>query len=109
MIWTTDSSKLCYVDKGGRQKNMIYSVDLSSGERTPWIDLPGEFSHEYFPSLSNDGRYLVFGASRGGRDGHEHDSADYEIFLWEVGTPAEEAVRLTFHSGNDCWPDMFVQ
>jgi hypothetical protein len=39
--------------------------------------------------------------------GHDHDIADYEIYLWEVGTPADTAVRLTYHSGNDRWPDIF--
>ena len=36
------------------------------------------------------------------------DIADYEIYLWEVGSPFEKAVRLTYHSGNDRWPDIFV-
>jgi len=40
--------------------------------------------------------------------GHDHDIADYEIYLWEVGTPASTAVRLTYHSGNDRWPDIFM-
>jgi hypothetical protein len=56
--------------------------------------------------LSSDGRYLVLGASAGG---HEHDVADYEIFLWSVESPIDTAVRLTFHSGNDNWPDVFVE
>jgi hypothetical protein len=44
------------------------------------MDLPGAYSHEYFPKLSNDGRWLVWGAAA---EGHEHDRADYEIFVWE--------------------------
>ena len=40
----------------------------------------------------------------------EHgDRADYEIFLWEVGTDPAGATRLTFHTGNDQWPDVFVE
>ena len=39
---------------------------------------------------------------------HDHDTADYEIYLWEVGTPTEKAVRLTYNSGNDRWPDIFI-
>jgi hypothetical protein len=69
------------------------------------IDLPGRRSHEYFPQLSADGKWLVWAATQ---RGHDHDIADYEIYLWEVGTPAESAVRLTFHSGNDRWPDIFI-
>jgi hypothetical protein len=40
--------------------------------------------------------------------GHDHDIADYEIYLWEVGSPMDSSVRLTFHSGNDRWPDIFI-
>jgi hypothetical protein len=76
-----------------------------SGRRV-LIDLPGARSHEYFPKLSGDGRWLVWGASDGG---HEHDRADYEIYVWEVGTAPEAAVRLTHHPGNDQWPDLYVR
>jgi hypothetical protein len=69
------------------------------------LDLPGDYSHEYFPRVSNDGRFLIFAASA---EGHEHDRADYEIYLWEIGSPASEALRLTYHGGNDQWPDIWV-
>ena len=71
------------------------------------IDLIGEFSHEYWPKESNNGEYMVFGASRGSKD-HEHDSKDYEIFLWKVGTDSAKATRLTFYTGNDNWPDIHI-
>ena len=70
-----------------------------------FMDLPGQYSHEYFPRLSNDGRWLIWGAAA---EGHEHDRGDYEIFLWEVGTPWERAMRLTYYTGNDQWPDIYV-
>ena len=69
------------------------------------IDIPGRRSHEYFPQLSADGKWLVWAATQ---RGHDHDIADYEIYLWEVGTPPEKAARLTWHSGNDRWPDIFI-
>jgi uncharacterized membrane protein YbhN (UPF0104 family) len=103
--WATTNS-LVFIGRGGRMKNVIWRHDLERGISEPWLDLPGAFSHEYFPRLSRDGRLLVFGASAGG---HEHDTADYEIFAWEPGTPPERAVRLTFHTGNDCWPDVWVK
>jgi hypothetical protein len=40
--------------------------------------------------------------------GHDHDTADYEIYIWEVGTSPEGAARLTFNSANDRWPDIFI-
>lgn len=103
--WAPDGTWLCYMDTGGRQKTLIRRFDPATGTSSSLLDLPGEFSHEYFPRFSNDGRYLAFGASTGG---HEHDTEDYEIFVWPVGAPADAAVRLTFHTGNDCWPDVFL-
>ncbi len=70
-----------------------------------FIDLPGRRSHEYFPELSDDGGWLVWAATQ---RGHDHDIADYEVYLWQVGQSPEQAARLTFHSGNDRWPDIYV-
>ena len=68
------------------------------------IDLPGPYSHEYFPRISRDGAWLAWAASAGD---HEPGRADYEIFLWKLGEPWDSALRLTYHTGNDQWPDVF--
>jgi hypothetical protein len=103
--WGTDSNYLYYVDHGGKGGNTFYLVDASTLERQPWFDFPGAYSHEYFPKVANNGDFLVYGASTGG---HEHYSADYEIFLWKIGSPPAGASRLTYHTGNDCWPDVYL-
>lgn len=103
--WAPDGSYLYKVDHGGRQTNALYRVDPQTLAMRPWFDAPGEYSHEYFPKLDNSGLVLVYGASAGG---HEHDTADYEIFLWPIMRPVAEAVRLTYHTGNDCWPDIYL-
>jgi hypothetical protein len=104
--WAPDSSYLFQVDHGGNGGNTFYRVNPETLERRSWFDFPGPYSHEYFPKVANTGDFLVYGASTGG---HEHDRADYEIFLWHIGTPAGDAVRLSFHTGNDCWPDIYLQ
>lgn len=109
IAWTPIPDTLVFIDHGGRKQNRVCGYNAATREETPWLDLPGEFSHEYFPRVSNDGKYMVLGASIGGRHQHEHDTSDYEIFFWEIGAPPEEAVRLTYHTGNDCWPDIFVR
>jgi hypothetical protein len=38
----------------------------------------------------------------------ENDVEDYELFLWEVGSSSTSATRLTFHTANDRWPDIFI-
>jgi uncharacterized membrane protein YbhN (UPF0104 family) len=105
--WGPGGGYLYQVDKGGRQQNAVFRRDrLDDFKPRLWLDLPGDHSHEYFPKVGNHGRYLVLGASTGG---HEHDSADYEIFLWRIGSAPEATARLTHHTGNDCWPDLYLE
>jgi Tol biopolymer transport system component len=111
--WTPDGRAVYWVHPTGNGGSRVFRVDtkgsklaadISDDEKT-FIDLPGRRSHEYFPELSADGSFLVWAATQ---RGHDHDIADYEIYLWKVGSPPESAARLTFHSGNDRWPDIFV-
>lgn len=97
---------LVLVEDGGQMKNRLCRVDRQGQHVETLLDMLGAWSHEYFPRVSNDGALLVFGAAR---EGHEHDTADYEIFLWPIGTPPARAARLSFHTGNDLWPDIWVE
>ena len=103
--WAPDGRRLLMVDQGGRMRNAIFTVDPVTRVREVFFDAEEPWSHEYFPRLSGDGAWLVYGACA---EGHEHDGADYEIFLWRVGSPAGQAVRLTWHTGNDAWPDIWL-
>ncbi len=105
LFWGPGDQYLYYVDSGGRMGNAFYRVQPGTLERTMFFDAPGDWSHEYFPKLSSDGRWLVYGAAA---KGHEHDTADYEIFIWQVGEPFGRAMRLTWHTGNDNWPDIWL-
>ena len=105
ITWSPRGRFVYWVDRGGLMENRLYRQIPGKDMVEPWLDLPAPYSHEYFPKLNRGGRYLVLGASAGG---HEHDVADYEIFLWQVGAPADQVQRLTFHSGNDNWPDIYT-
>ena len=105
LSWGPSDQYLFKVDHGGKQQNAIFKIEPHSLDRILWFDAPGEYSHEYFPKVSNTGTFLVYGASKGG---HEHDTADYEIFLWQIGLPPENTIRITYHTGNDCWPDIYL-
>ena len=76
------------------------------GKSIVFMDLPGRRSHEYFPRLSPKGDYLIWCATQ---RGHDHDLADYEIQLWKIGDPVEKSARLTYHTGNDRWPDIYLE
>ena len=104
--WTPDSRGVLWMETGGQGGTRVMTATPNGTDRRVLMDLPGARSHEYFPKLSNDGRWLVWAASA---EGHEHDRADYDIFLWRVGTPWRQAIRLTQHPGNDQWPDLWIR
>jgi hypothetical protein len=113
IAWTPDGSDIYWVNPTGNGGSEVFRMPIASGkpakelseDELKFMDLPGRRSHEYFPQLSGDGKWMVWGATQ---RGHDHDIADYEIYLWEVGTPTERAVRLSYHSGNDRWPDLLL-
>jgi WD40-like Beta Propeller Repeat len=106
IAWSPDESWLYYVDHDWKRNNIFYRIDIRTKKKILFFDSPTQFSHEYFPKLDRDEKYLVYGASTGG---HEHDQADYEIFLWRVGSAFDTSVRLTFDPANDCWPDIYLK
>lgn len=105
--------RIIWVNPSGNGGSEVFSVPIKDGkpvaefsyEKMRFIDIPGRRSHEYFPKLDKKAEWMVWAATR---RGHDHDIADYEVFIWKVGSPAEHATRLTFHSGNDRWPDIFI-
>jgi dipeptidyl aminopeptidase/acylaminoacyl peptidase len=104
ITWVPGSGRLLWVESEGNGGTSIVSGGPGLA-RTTLMDLPGSYSHEYFPRVSSDGRWLVWGAAA---RGHEHDRADYEVFIWQIGQPVNEVVRLTHHPGNDQWPDIHL-
>ena len=104
LTWVPGSDALLWVDTQGNGGTQIVTGAPGRPGRV-FMDLPGAHSHEYFPRVSNNGQWLAWGAAA---SGHEHDRADYEIFIWPMGRPVSEVVRLTYHPGNDQWPDIHV-
>ncbi len=91
------------VDKEGKPLNRISGLSIPKELR--FMDLPGRRSHEYFPRIDKTGQWMVWCATQ---YGHEHDIADYEVYLWKMGSDKKNAIRLTFHTANDRWPDIFI-
>jgi hypothetical protein len=107
LTWTP-AGGLLWMQSSGNGGTRVMGLAPGAAPRAAGVvmDLPGRYSHEYFPRVSSDGRWLAWGAAA---EGHEHDRADYEIFVWALGTPPASAVRLTHHPANDQWPDIFVR
>jgi Tol biopolymer transport system component len=106
LTWRPGTSDLVWVEVGGRGGTQLLASPVERLKKRIFMDMPFSFSHEYFPRFSRDGKWLIWGASEGD---HEHDLADYEIFLWKVGTSWDKAIRLTFNKANDRFPDFFIE
>lgn len=68
------------------------------------------YGHTYFPRLSKNMDYLIFGSCP--NEQHDHNTSDYEIFLMKMDNlkPAWHApIRLTYNNATDRWPDIFVK
>jgi len=111
--WHPAGGRIYWVNPSGNGGSEVFSVEVKDGkpvkdydyEEMRFVDIPSRISHEYFPQMSIDAKWLVWAATQ---RGHDHDIADYEIHIWEIGTDPENCTRLTFHSGNDRWPDIFI-
>lgn len=104
--WAPHDAFIAYIEAVGHGGTRVMRARPDGSMPEVLMDLPGENSHEYFPQLSNNGEWLIWGAAS---EGHEHDRADYEIFVWKLGEPWESAVRVTYYTGNDMWPDLFIE
>jgi hypothetical protein len=105
IFWIADGRRVVWIEGSGRGGTQVMHTPAPGADAEVLIDLPGDYSHEYFPRITRDGRWLVWGAAA---EGHEHDRADYEIFAWRLGTPWDAAIRLTYSASNDQWPDLDI-
>jgi hypothetical protein len=119
MVWLPSGASVVRMNEGqGNGGTEVLKIDIDnsgkpvqriSGMSIPkeirFMDLPGRRSHEYFPKIDPTGQWMVWCATQ---YGHEHDLYDYELYIWKIGDDAKNAVRLTFHTANDRWPDIFI-
>ena len=79
----------------------IFSFQLQTLATAPYHDPQTHLSHEYFPSFSQDGKWLLYGACS--PEEHSHLDAKYELHLRETAAPGF-GKRLTFGSSTNRWP-----
>lgn len=83
--------------------------DTHKDDERQMLGTPASAPHNYtyFPTVSADMRWLMYGASPGQ---HDHNTSDYEIFLHELDNwqPAGSPIRLTFNTGTDRWPHLWL-
>jgi WD40-like Beta Propeller Repeat len=102
VVWTPGGA-LVWIESEGHGGTRVMQAARPGADPQVLIDLPGRHSHEYFPRVTPDGEWLLWGAAA---EGHEHDRADYELFAWRIGSPWTTATRVTYTPANDQWPDL---
>ncbi|MCB0352306.1 MAG: flippase-like domain-containing protein [Bdellovibrionales bacterium] len=81
-------------DASGNSRLRLTSVKDPAGGAL----LTDSAQNSYFPSFSQDGRYLLYSRSKE----HSHESAPYDLYLYERATQSER--RLLESTSTDRWP-----
>jgi Tol biopolymer transport system component len=99
--WFPDSRRVAWVRKQGvRQGSGLFVKDVLTGATEELQDAGPPLGHEYFPTVSRDGRFLLWSACPEGQHGHE--GSDYQVFIRDLAGGG--AVRLTYDAANNRWP-----
>ena len=107
--WSPDGKYLISTARTGSRPVMRADFDPAGGKLTDsklFVGLPPRSKfYIHGQRVSNDGQWVTFGGvifkgpkSKGRR----------EIYIWKIGTPHSDAVRMTFDTGEDKQPDLYV-
>ena len=81
ITWVPGRRHLVWIDGEGRGGTHVMHASLDEPREAVLMDLPHDYSHEYFPRITAGGEWMIWGAAA---EGHEHDRADYELFVWKL-------------------------
>lgn len=83
--------------------------DIQNNKENQLLGTPSyeKWNYTYFPRVSQDGRWLVYGASP---DQHDHNTSDYEIFIQELKNwqPVGKPRRISQDPKTDRWGTLWV-
>ena len=101
-VWFPDSTHAAWIRKYGLLGNVgIYTINaINPGPITVLQDDPPPFGHEYFPSITSDGKYVLYAACPNYQ--HDHTSAQYQLFAREIASGV--VTRITFDQFTNRWP-----
>jgi Tol biopolymer transport system component len=98
--WTPDGKRIFFVTDTRYQENALWVYDWPEGPARRFLSLSGTYRIAYFPSVSDDGRWLLFAACPFNQ--HDHSSAHYQIFILDLA--GGEPVRLSHNEYTERWP-----
>lgn len=83
--------------------------DTRSDEEWQMLGAPPvkPYDYTYFPTVTADGNWLLYGASP---SQHDHSTSDYEVYIQRLSNwrASGDPVRLTFNSATDRWPFLWL-
>lgn len=102
--WYPDGRRIAHIRESGmRQGTGIVARDLADPAAAPVLaDNDAPLGHEYFPTVTRDGEWLLWGACRPGQHEHLAFESNYQLFAKRL--PDGPPVRLTFDGWNNRWP-----
>jgi uncharacterized protein (TIRG00374 family) len=100
--WSPDGRSLIWITSGS-YGTCIKKYELDSGRTTLVQDTPQPRPTEYYPSISPDGKYVLYSASPVHSAG-QNDTANYQLFIKSLDD--RPAVRLTFDPYTNRWPSL---
>lgn len=93
-------------DGDRRARPRILRIERDGTGARPLLSMSAPWRDILSPRISNDGLLLVFSA---GIEDRTRALGRSEIFIWRLGDPPEDAARVSFHTGSDLEPDVWVK
>lgn len=101
--WFPDGLRATWVCETDMKERVgICMRPTQGGEAAALQDADAPRGHEYFPTVTSDGRFLMWGACRPGEHTHTDPTSNYQLFGRAL--PDGKPVRLTFDEFNNRWP-----
>jgi Tol biopolymer transport system component len=100
--WRPDTHSVLAIKKSSLWgRTGIYEYDGRSAKTPLKIQDDGPpFGHEYFPTVTRDGKFLLFSSCPIGE--HDHLSAHYQLFIRDLST--DVVTRVSFDEFTNRWP-----
>lgn len=94
-VWGPESKSIIYMTEHHDTKDQrrIMRYHLETKEQEIILDNPPPWGYEYFPSLTSDGKYLLFSESR--FDKRDFYGSNFQIFIQNLETKKQQGFKIT--------------
>jgi hypothetical protein len=101
VYYQNDAGKIAWISTAGAlERTGIYLYDMNKKIQKPLIDADAPWGHEYFPTLADGDRFILYSACPPGE--HDHHRANYQLFIKDLKTQTH--VRITHDAYTNRWP-----